>query len=60
MTITLSWWVIPIVIFIIGIIGARLIKDHGDYDFLSPFLRLGCVLIGSAAAAGMVIAKLYF
>lgn len=52
MTITLPWYLLPVVLVLVGVAVPVRMKARGDYDFVTPILRtlvfLTCV--GSAIA----------
>ena len=55
MTITISWWVIPIALVFAGIVGALIIGDGGSYDFVSPLFAAAIFFIFVAAAIGITV-----
>jgi hypothetical protein len=61
MTITLAWWMLPILILIVGAVIAKWVANSGggDYDFVTPLLLL--IVFGTtiAAAVGILIGKLF-
>ena len=60
MTITLSWWWLPIGCVAVGFIAAAVFSRgrRGDYDFVGPLISWGFALIGLASAIGIVVGKL--
>lgn len=58
MTITLHWWLIPIALIVAGIvIGTRLGKPKGDWDFSSPFFGGVIIVAGFLAALFFLIGR---
>lgn len=50
-----------VIFIVIGIAGANVINDKaGDYDFITPLLSLGWLLLFVALAIGLLIGKLVF
>lgn len=63
MTISFSmpFWVIPIILVIVGIIGFAVIADKaGDYDFFTPMLALLFAMLFIMLAIGLTLGKWLF
>lgn len=50
MTIELSWWMVPIVFVVAGLLIGSRFKSGGDYDFVTPLIGLAIFVIGVVAA----------
>ena len=52
MTITLSWWWIPVALILIGAFIFFTAKPTGDYDFVTPIIGaiVGVAFVAAAAA----------
>lgn len=59
-TVTIHWWVIPPIIVVLALWGATLPKGHGDFDMVTPLLRLAIVVGGLLLAGGILVGKLVF
>jgi hypothetical protein len=51
MTITLHWWIVPILVFVCAALLSLLIDDKSGWDFSSALV----LLIGTGLAVGMFI-----
>jgi hypothetical protein len=58
MTITLHWWSVPLVLFLIPIFYAASYKRTGDYDFMLGPMLVFAICWPSAIA--IVVTKLFF
>lgn len=57
-TITLPWWLIPIGLFIAGVITARIFgREKGNYDMVSPIIGAACFLIGTVGALAFLVGR---
>ena len=58
MTITLSWWLIPVAFVILGFAGAWLFgRSQGDYDMVSPFIGVVFALGGILLAVAFLVGR---
>lgn len=57
MTITLHWWMLPLLIAVVAIAwGARQIaKPRGDLDFIGPIFEAGVVVCALLVAGAIVL-----
>lgn len=60
MTITLAWWWIPVVLFIIPFVAIALMPKAGDYDSATPLFGLMWVVGCWGSAIAFTVAKLFF
>lgn len=60
MTISFPWWALPIACVAAGMICATFFgaRDRGGYDYFTPMLVIGSVMVGVATAIGIVVGKL--
>jgi peptidoglycan/LPS O-acetylase OafA/YrhL len=65
MTITLSWWAIPIAILVVAIIAAYIyhVRNYqpGGYfgDFVTPIVAGTIFIAGAVLAVGLTLGKLF-
>ena len=60
MTMTLHWWLIPIVLVALGIAGAwKYGRPKGDYGMVSGLIGGGCFILGVSTAVGFVVGRLF-
>ena len=55
MTLTIYWWYLPILLFIVPIIITQFIEKSGDYDFVTPLLCLATYGICWMGSLGIII-----
>lgn len=60
MTITLHWWYLPLLLVALGIGIPALLRDKGDYDFLTPMLKVAIFGVCMSGALFFTIAKVAF
>lgn len=57
MTITLHWWVLPLLLLAVGIAVPAMLKTHGDWDMVTPLLRLAIFCGCALGALGIVVGR---
>lgn len=55
MTITLPWWIWPIVIVAVACACTRFFPNIGDFDIISPVVRAALIIFGVGVAVTIVI-----
>lgn len=54
MTITITWWAIPVALCVIGVFVAFVVGSRGgNYDFVTPLIAAAIFFIFIAAAIGI-------
>lgn len=58
MSITISFWWLPVISVVLGVMGAWLLGGRkSDYDMASPMIGLGCVILGIAVAIALCVGR---
>ncbi len=55
MTFYIPWWAVAFAPLLIGFGVAMMLPAPRDYDFMTPMLALGAILIGIGSTVGILI-----